>query len=42
MDREAWWATVQGVTKQSEMTEPLGNNKNHGLNALASNKSKNI
>ena len=23
MDREAWWATVQGVSKESGMTEGL-------------------
>ena len=23
MDRGAWWATVRGVTKQSDTTEPL-------------------
>ena len=23
MDREAWWATVHGVTKESDMTERL-------------------
>ena len=25
MDREAWWATVHGVTKESDMTEQLYN-----------------
>ena len=25
MDREAWWATVHGVTKESDMTEQLNN-----------------
>ena len=25
MDREAWWATVHGVTKESEMTWQLNN-----------------
>ena len=28
MDRGAWWATVHGVTKESEMTNQLSNNKN--------------
>ena len=27
MDRGAWWATVHGVTKESDMTEQLKNNK---------------
>ena len=27
MDRGAWWATVHGVTKESDMTKPLNNNK---------------
>ena len=27
MDREAWWATVLGVAKESDMTEWLNNNK---------------
>ena len=26
MDRGAWWATVHGVTKESDMTEQLNNN----------------
>ena len=26
MDREAWWATVHGVTKESDMTQRLHNN----------------
>ena len=26
MDREAWWATVHEVTKESDMTEQLNNN----------------
>ena len=25
MDRGAWWATVHGVTKESDMTEQLNN-----------------
>ena len=29
MDREAWWVTVHGVTKESDMTEQL--NTNHWL-----------
>ena len=31
MDRGAWWATVHGVPKDSDMTEQL-NNKNETLN----------
>ena len=27
MDRGAWWATVHGVTKESDMTEQVNNNK---------------
>ena len=27
MDGGAWWATVHGVTKESDMTERLNNNK---------------
>ena len=27
MDRGAWWATVHGVTKESDMTEQLNNSK---------------
>ena len=27
MDRGAWWATVHGVTKESDVTEQLNNNK---------------
>ena len=27
MDRGAWWTTVRGVTKESDMTEQLNNNK---------------
>ena len=26
MDRGAWWATVHGVAKDSDMTESLNNN----------------
>ena len=26
MDREAWWATVHGVTKKSDAIERLNNN----------------
>ena len=26
MDRGAWWATVHGVTRESDMTEQLNNN----------------
>ena len=26
MDRGVWWATVHGVTKESDMTEQLNNN----------------
>ena len=26
MDGGAWWATVHGVTKESDMTEQLNNN----------------
>ena len=33
MDRGAWWATVHGVTNESEMTEQLkNNNKNKNNN----------
>ena len=28
VDRGAWWATVHGVAKESEMTNQLSNNKN--------------
>ena len=28
MDRGTWWATVHGVTKESNMTEQLNNNVN--------------
>ena len=27
MDRGDWWATVHGVPKESDMTEPLSNKK---------------
>ena len=27
MDQEAWWATVNGVAKESDMTQQLNNNK---------------
>ena len=27
MDRGDWWAIVHGVTKESDMTEPLSNKK---------------
>ena len=27
MEREAWWATVHEVTKESDMTQQLNNNK---------------
>ena len=27
MDRGAWWATVHGITKESDMTERLNNNE---------------
>ena len=27
MDRGAWWATVQGVAKELDMTEQLNNNR---------------
>ena len=29
MDRGAWWATVQGVVKELDMTEQLNNNNRH-------------
>ena len=29
MDRGVWWATVHGVTKESDMTEQLNNNNSH-------------
>ena len=29
MDRGAWWATLLGVGKQSDTTEPLNNNVIH-------------
>ena len=28
MYRRTWWATVHGVTKESDMTEQLNNNTN--------------
>ena len=28
MDRRAWWATVHGVAKESDITERLTNNNN--------------
>ena len=28
-DREAWWAAVHGVTKESDTTEQLNNNNNN-------------
>ena len=28
MDRGAWWATVHGVTKESDKTQRLSNNNN--------------
>ena len=31
MDKEAWWATVHGVTKESDMTERLNNNNSSNL-----------
>ena len=27
MDRGAWWATVHGITKESDMTQQLNKNK---------------
>ena len=32
IDREAWWATVHGVTKELNMTEWLNNNDNNMIN----------
>ena len=31
MDRGAWWATVHGVAKESDMTWKLNNNNNKYL-----------
>ena len=31
LDRRDWWATVHGVTKESDMIEWLNNNKNNLL-----------
>ena len=31
MDRGTWWASVHGVTKESDTTEQLNNNKNGNL-----------
>ena len=31
MDKGAWWATVHGVTKESDMTERLNNNNSSNL-----------
>ena len=31
MDREVWWATVHRVTKKSDITEQLNNNKLQNL-----------
>ena len=28
MDRKAWWATLHGVTKESDTTEQLNNSNN--------------
>ena len=32
MDREAWWATMPGVTKESDMTELLNTHTHTHLN----------
>ena len=29
MDRAAWWATVHGVSKESDVTQRLNNNNNN-------------
>ena len=31
LDKGAWWATVHGVTKESDMTERLNNNNSSNL-----------
>ena len=31
MDRGAWWATVHGVTKESNTTLQLNNNNNNDI-----------
>ena len=31
MDREAWWATAHGVTKESDMTKGLSNKKSKSV-----------
>ena len=31
MDREAWWASVHGVVKESDMTERLNSNNNRAF-----------
>ena len=33
MDKGAWWATVNGVTKESDMTERLNNNNSSNLHS---------
>ena len=32
MDREAWWATVHGIAKESAMTQELNNNNSNSNN----------
>ena len=34
MDREAWWAIVQGVTKESKMTEQPNDNNYDGPSVM--------
>ena len=34
MDRGAWWATVQGVAKELDMTERVNNNNNTSLRSI--------
>ena len=35
-DREAWWATVHGIAKESDMTQELNNNNSNNKSTRAS------